>query len=122
MKKAIILMSLVLGVLGLAPSSLLALGAIAVAERSGGGQPITGIAANYRTGVEATDAAIAQCVSNGGRNCRIVLEFERCGSIAVSDKSIGAGKGNTGRIARNASLRSCGGEECRVIGNECEEQ
>lgn len=122
MVKSLLVAGSIIVVVGLMPSIVLAFGAIAIAERKGGEQPVIGIVTKYRSGREAAQAAFAQCVANGGKNCRVVLEFERCGSISVSGASMGTGEGITGRNARNMSLRSCGGDDCRVVANECEDQ
>ena len=104
----------------LIPIKVFALGAIAVAENTGKGQSVYVIVSGYTTGAEAIQQALNKCKDRGGIACKIVLEFERCGSIATSAKSFGVGSGVTGKIARNMSLRSCG-DDCRVFANECED-
>lgn len=110
-----------LGMLVLFPASSYAFGAIAVADSKGNGEPIFGIVTKYANKGAAGLAAIAKCTANGGKGCRVVIEFERCGSIAASASSFGVGEGITGRSARNMSMRLCRVDECRVIGNECED-
>lgn len=104
----------------LAPSGAFAFGAIAVAGGAEKGQPVFGIVTGHATPAKASKAAFDKCKANGGVNCKVAAVFEKCGSIAASDTTSGIGWGNTGRIARNLSLRNCG-DDCRVIGNECEE-
>lgn len=122
MKRVILHMGLVAVALGFVPSSSLAIGAIAVAERVGKTPPVVALVTKYNSVQEASKAAVAQCAANGGRSCRVVTGFEKCGAVAASDNSMGVGEGVTGRIARNASLRSCGDGECRVLDSACEEQ
>jgi len=120
MKNILILFMLVSATLvALCPSSTFALGAIAVADNGGKGQPVFAIVIGYDYAEKASKAALDNCMSSGGANCKVVLNFERCGSVATSNTSYGVGGGVDGRIARNLSLRNCG-EGCRVAGNECE--
>lgn len=103
----------------LCPLSASASGAIAVADKGGKGQLVFAIVVGYDSAEKASKAALDKCISSGATDCNVVLNFERCGSIATSDTSYGVGWGVDGKIARNMSLRNCG-EECRVAGNECE--
>jgi len=103
----------------LCPSSTFALGAIAVSDNDEKTQPVHALVLGYDTENNASQAALDQCRLKGGSSCKVVLNFERCGSIATSKTSFGVGSGVTGRIARNKSLRNCG-DNCRISANDCE--
>jgi ABC-type sugar transport system substrate-binding protein len=121
MKKILILSVMVSEILfAFCPSSTFALGAIAVANNQGKGQPVFAVVIGYNSDEDASKAALDQCASNGATNCTVVLNFERCGSIATSATSYGVGYGVTGRFARNMSLRNCG-DDCSVAENKCED-
>ena len=121
MKNIVILFMLVSAtLLALCPSPTFALGAIAVAENEGKGQPVFAFVIGHDSAEKASKAALDKCMLNGVGNCKVVLNFERCGSIATSNTSYGVGEGVDGKIARNRSLRNCG-EECSVAGQECED-
>jgi len=103
----------------LCPSSAFAFGAIAVADNDGKTRPVF-IVIGYDSDNKASQAVLDKCRLNGGATCRVVLNFERCGSIATSNTSYGVGSGVTGKIARNRSLDNCG-DNCTVSANDCED-
>ncbi|MDD2581603.1 MAG: DUF4189 domain-containing protein [Desulfuromonadaceae bacterium] len=95
-------------------------GAIAVSEKVDAAPPIFAIVVGHNNAASAENAALDKCISNGGKKCSVVLNFEKCGAIANSTSSYGVGSGTTGRIARNHALRSCG-DDCRVVEYQCED-
>lgn len=103
------------------PSALFAFGAIAVEDNRGKGQPKFGLVVGYRSADEASKAAIYKCTANGGADCIVTVNFERCGAVSASDKSFGIGWGIMGKRARIMSLKNCGNDDCRVIDNVCED-
>lgn len=120
-KETMLLLFVAVTVFVLSPLSVFAMGAIAFDDNGGKGQPDFFIVVGEDTSEKATEAVLKKCLASGKTGCRVLVNFERCGSVAASDKSFGAGWGITGRIARNMSLRNCGNGDCSVILNECED-
>ena len=54
-----------------------------------------------------------------GKNCRVVVRFDKCGAYAVSHGHFGVGWGTSLRTAQAMSLKECG-SNCRVVVAECE--
>lgn len=119
MSKKCLILFLVLFVLS--PSLSCARGAIAVDDSRGGGALIFAIVVGAPSEGEAAKAALAKCITKGGMKCQVLQTFERCGAVAVSNKSYGIGWGIRGRNARIMSLRNCGSDECSVVDNQCED-
>lgn len=105
----------------LSPSISCARGAIAVDDSQGGDALIFAVVVGATSENEAVKAALAKCISKGGMKCQVLQTFERCGAVAVSNKSYGVGWGIRGRNARIMSLRNCGSDECSVVDNQCED-
>jgi len=103
----------------LAPTSAPAFGAIAVDDNKAARGSAFAIVVNQDSAYKAAHAAVGRCRSNGGKNCRVVANFEKCGAFATSATAYGAGTGVRRKSARNMALRNCG-DDCEIVGVECE--
>ncbi|MGO9133241.1 MAG: DUF4189 domain-containing protein [Methylovirgula sp.] len=85
-------------------------------DSSGAAHVSSGAAWNYRTISLASDAAMAQCQSYGGQNCRVVSTFGNggCGYITVGTGGSGAVRWGIGPTPADAINQcSSGGFVCR---------
>lgn len=100
------------------PSSAHSFGAIAVDDSIK--PPVFAIVTKQDSPGKAGNAAIGRCRSSGGRYCRIIENFDKCGAFATSSTAYGAGTGVRRKSARNMALRNCG-ENCEIVGVACED-
>jgi hypothetical protein len=71
---------------------------------------------------DAGDTALAECRRNGGKHCKVMARFDRCGAFAAlaGKRLYGAGWGDSGDIARSMALAKCADHACKVQALECE--
>jgi hypothetical protein len=95
---------------------------------------VLGTAANFKTQQAAIASAMQMCRDNGGRNCRVVVTYERGWCVATAtdyvDSSPNAcngqsswGRHRTDSLAQRLALDSCresGGRRCEPRGANCD--
>ncbi|MCA0401138.1 MAG: DUF4189 domain-containing protein [Proteobacteria bacterium] len=109
--------------IALAPTHVMAWGAIAVDD--GKGRSADDVGYGYVVGAntekEANSGALKQCRAKN-KSCKVVIAFETCGAYAVSGNRWGTGEGVTKGAARRIALANCGNEACKVVAAECDEE
>ncbi|MDB5852818.1 MAG: hypothetical protein JWR22_859 [Herminiimonas sp.] len=97
-----------------------AAGAIATDDEENGAvyALVTGAASRE----DAGNTALAECRRNGGKNCKVMARFDRCGAYAAlaGKRLYGAGWGDSGEVARSMALAKCADHSCKVQALECE--
>jgi hypothetical protein len=114
----------VLGVLAssamLCPLSAHAAGAIATDDEESGAvyALVTGAASRE----DAGNTALAECRKHGGKHCKVLARFDRCGAYAASAGKhlYGAGWGDSAEVARASALAKCADRACKIQALECE--
>ena len=108
--------------LALAPTGVLAWGAIAVSD--GKGQSAEEVGYGYVVGEDSEDdakkGAMKECRAKN-KVCKVVVTFETCGAYAVSGSRWGTGDSSTKGAARRQALANCGNEACKLVIAECDE-
>lgn len=101
------------------PSERQSWGAFSIAQDDEAEASLTGWAIGYGTEAKARQASIEMCAERGGKGCEINLVFmNQCASVATSATETVASRDRTLRLARLASMQSCG-EDCRVLYEGC---
>jgi hypothetical protein len=80
------------------------------------------IAMGRNSKASAKAEAMKACKEAGNKNCKVVVQFAKCGAYAASASSpsvTGSGTGKTKQKAIDSALADC--ENCKVIVAECEE-
>lgn len=94
-------------------------GAIALDSASGS----TGIAGGLASERNAKQAALAQCASKGGTDCRIQIAYSnQCGAIAWGGGQAVAAREATLEKASEMAVQQCqrlGGSQCKVFFSDC---
>ena len=112
---------LLVGLLAVAPTVVLAVGAIAIDDEAGDSEPGYGISTGKATKEAATQEALAECKKAGNDNCKVKVWFNGCGAYAASRNFYGVGYGATQKIADAKALKECGKTSCEVKVSECDE-
>jgi hypothetical protein len=71
---------------------------------------------------DAGNTALAECRRHGGKHCKVMARFDRCGAYAALARKrlVGAGWGDSGEAARSMALAKCADHACKVQALECE--
>ena len=82
-------------------------------------------ARNYTSQSEAEEAAVDECIKQGGKSCRALVWFKNaCGSIAIGERrGAGSGWGSTKDRAELEAMKSCSGvtKKCKIKYTKCTE-
>jgi len=79
-----------------------------------------GIATDYLTDHEASEAALDACTSAENNGCKVVLTFGKCGAYAASRAGYGVASAATLPDAEKRALRQCGNSNCMVVISDCD--
>jgi hypothetical protein len=71
---------------------------------------------------DAGNTALAECRKHGGKHCKVMARFDRCGAYAaLAGKHLyGAGWGDSIEVARSMALAKCADHSCKIQALECE--
>lgn len=95
-------------------------GVIAADNSAEDGSPYWGTG-NGANEDEASKMALKNCVDAGGKACKVVVKYEKCGAYAVSGKVYGYGYGDTKKIAEDNAISYCKANDCKIIISDCNE-
>lgn len=93
-------------------------GAIAIDSVNGG----AGAVVDQVSRKDARDGAINACMSRGGKECEVVIDYHnQCAAAAQSPDGgkVGTASGPTREIARDLAMKTCNGPSCKVIYDDC---
>ena len=108
----------VAGMVGLAATSALAFGAIAVNDEQGTAADEAGYGVGWgSTRKEAEKDALATCRAAGNDDCQVAVWFEQCGAYAGNRVNYGIGYGKSKSAAEKMALDDC--PNCTVIVSDC---
>jgi hypothetical protein len=68
---------------------------------------------------EAINNAMKYCRQDGGKACKLVLTFRKCGAYAHFRSDGATGMGETKRAAESAALAACKDNRCKIVVSEC---
>ena len=103
------------------PSTVQAIGAIAIDDHVGETDPGYGFSVGYSTKEAAIKRAIEECRKAGNDNCKMKVWFEGCGAYAASRKYFGVGWGRTQAIAESKALQQCSHHRCEIKVSQCDD-
>lgn len=93
-------------------------GAIAADEVVGEKDPYYGVGGGDSKG-EAEKNAKSFCKEAGGRNCEVLVTYQRCGAYAASRKYSGVGTATTKKAAEEKALDACNNSNCSIAASDC---
>ena len=94
-----------------------AVGAIAYSE----GDDTYGLVTGYPNKDKAFAEAKKVCQEHGGKQCKGMVWFKKCGALALSDSHWGYGYGDTKASAESQAKSACKGK-CKIAVSDCEKK
>ena len=94
-------------------------GAISIDASSASASPAYGIGGGASES-EATDNAQKFCKeAGGGKGCKVMVTYEKCGAFASNGHEAGWGKAPTKGQAEANAMQACEKKDCALVTSDC---